>query len=115
MRLSSNNKVRLLPDQLVVTAERHHSDNIRAVLTGASNGGLERRCHAQLVPDPQNAHDPNAVAVVVDGRRVGYVAKVHSSAVRRAISGSNVVLKCVIYWNGETENGIYRVKLFPDL
>ena len=37
----------------------------------------------QLVPDPTNAFDRNAIMVVVDGRRIGYVPKDSTAAVRQ--------------------------------
>lgn len=65
--------------------------------------------------EPDNDSDPHAVGVVVDGFRVGYIARAHSKAVAEAIGERPVELRCVINWNGEVTNGIYRVKLFPDL
>ncbi|MFM7148196.1 MAG: HIRAN domain-containing protein [Actinomycetales bacterium] len=108
-------RIQLLPEQLVVTGERHHADEIRAVLSEAGSGHLQFRCTAQLRPEPQNASDPHAVAVIVGGRRVGYIAKAHSKPVAEALSGRTTEAKCVINWNGEIDNGIYRVKLFASL
>ena len=36
----------------------------------------------ELVPEPDNPHDPNAIRVVVDGRHVGYVPAAECAAVR---------------------------------
>lgn len=45
---------------------------------------------AQLVPEPQNPHDPNAIRVAVDGKTVGYVARDNtariSDIVRRGLT-----------------------------
>ena len=31
--------------------------------------------HVELLPEPENPHDPNAVKVVVDGEHIGYIKK----------------------------------------
>lgn len=36
---------------------------------------LGRDVHAILVPEPQNQYDPNAVAVLVGGLKVGYLSR----------------------------------------
>jgi hypothetical protein len=105
----------LLPEQLVVTGERHYAEEIRAVLSETASGYLQYRCTAELQPEPDNALDPHAVAVRVGGRRVGYIARRHSESVSAVLAGTPAEVKCVINWNGETTNGIYRVKLFASL
>lgn len=97
----------------MVSGERHHADAIRRVVTGHGGGRLEYRCDATLVREPANPHDPHAVEVVVHGERVGYIARVVSETVASRIGDLHVRLDCVIHWNGEVENGIYHVKLFP--
>lgn len=41
---------------------------------------------AELVPEPDNEYDPNAVAVKVDGVRIGYVPKGKAKAVKKLIA-----------------------------
>ncbi|MGA1036054.1 MAG: HIRAN domain-containing protein [Ilumatobacteraceae bacterium] len=106
---------RLLPDQLVVTGERHHSSSIQEILIHLAEGRLQYRCTASLIREFDNIHDPHAVAVIVDDRRVGHIARAHSEAVAEALGKKTVELKCIINWNGEIVNGVYRVKLFPAL
>lgn len=113
MRFRGQRSTRLLPDQLVVTGERHHSDNIQAVLSQSTDGRLQYQCNAVLARELGNDSDPHAVGVLVNGLRVGYIARIHSEDVSEVIGDRNVELKCVINWNGEVLNGIYRVKLFP--
>ena len=98
-----------------MTGERHHAADIRHILTSESGGNLDFKCEARLVPEPDNAADPNAVAVIVHGRRVGYIAAEAAPRVGAEIGDDEVVLKCIIRWNGEVDNGIYRVKLFPTI
>ena len=54
-----------------VVGETFYADAIRAVQLGAHAGdGLK----GLLVPEPDNPHDGNAVAVYLEGRRVGHLA-----------------------------------------
>ena len=42
-------------------------------------------CIAALVPEPNNPHDPNAIAVQVEGRLVGYLSRADARAYRRLV------------------------------
>ena len=116
MRLSRTKNVSRLvleSEHLGVSGERHHADAIRKVLTTHGGGRLEYRCQAVIRCDHGNERDPNAVEVLVHGLRVAYIAKAVSGVVASRIGDKSVELKCVIHWNGELNNGIYHVKLFP--
>jgi len=103
------------PGDLTVVGERHHGAEIRRLLSDRAGGSLDHRCEAHLCREPDNAADPNAVAVVVHGVRVGYIAAECAERVGREVGHDEVVLKCIIRWDGEVDNGIYRVKLFPTI
>lgn len=61
--------------------ESHHAQAILDVLGGAPTlYGV-----AVLMPEPDNAHDPNAIAVYVNARRVGYLSRQSVASSRRAI------------------------------
>lgn len=81
----------------------------------SAEGRLQHRCTASIRREVDNSSDSHAVAVMVDDVRVGYIARAHSEAVAEVIGDQTVELKCIINWNGEINNGIYRVKLFPSL
>lgn len=53
------------------TAE--HQDELEQIAGGRTETGVDRLCGALLVPNPKNPYDPNAIAVVIDTRVVGYV------------------------------------------
>lgn len=111
---SRSKRIIFQPDQLVVAGERHHADDIQWLI--AQNAGrLELHCLARLEWERGNPHDADAIAVLVDQRRVGYIAKSNSTVLRQVIGIDGIELDCVIHWNGETVNGIYDVKLFPPL
>jgi hypothetical protein len=42
-------------------------------LAGDNFGGTMK--WAAVVPEPQNPYDPNAVAIVIDGKKVGYLSR----------------------------------------
>lgn len=46
---------------------------------------LEPGCPAVLVREPANPHDPNAVAVWVQGRKIGYVPKTQNKVLAQFI------------------------------
>ena len=112
-RRTNGRRIDFLPEELVVTGERHHGANIERILQANAEGRLEYRCTARLLRERDNESDPNAVAVMVDDVRVGYIARTHSSSVASELENRGNELKCIIRWNGEHSNGIYRVKLFP--
>ena len=46
---------------------------------------------ATLVREPNNAHDPNAVKVVIEGQHVGYVPKSHNKVLAQFIDAHGVM------------------------
>jgi len=112
-RPKSVSRLVLESEHLGVSGERHYDEAIRKVLATYGGGRLEYRCQAVIRRDRGNERDPNAVEVMVHGLRVAYIAKTLSGLVASRIGDKSVELKCVIHWNGELNNGIYHVKLFP--
>ena len=52
---------------------------------------------AELIPEPDNAYDPNAVKIVVSGVTVGYIPKERCEAVRNILSEQRLIdAYCVI-------------------
>ena len=43
----------------------------------------------ELIPEPENEHDPNAIKVIVDGIKIGYVPKELTSFVRDTLESPN--------------------------
>jgi len=59
-----------------VVGEKFHADQIRPLFPRRiTEGSSTWEGMATLAPEPDNPHDRNAVAVVVDGRRIGHLAK----------------------------------------
>lgn len=54
--------------------------------------------NADLVPEPDNPHDPNAIKVMADGVLVGYVPAAETETVRQLTSEKEIVkIQCSIY------------------
>ena len=55
-----------------VAGESHYQEALRAI---AGEGEVRMDTEAHLIPEPENDHDPNAVRVEIDGRKVGYLPR----------------------------------------
>lgn len=64
--------------------------------------------YADLVPEPDNPHDPNAIKVIVDNVHIGYVPAKSTKSIKKIIESNNVIeISCEIY------GGPYKV--LPDV
>lgn len=63
-------------DELIrVVGVSHYQDALRAITGRAADEEVRQERIATLVPEPDNPHDPEAVAVHIEGRLVGYLAR----------------------------------------
>ena len=60
--------------------EDHHVAEISAIVGGPYDGAIYFRTNVLVAPEPANAYDPNAVAIYLGGKIVGYVPKDDASA-----------------------------------
>ena len=52
----------------------------------------------ELIPEPSNPHDPNAIMVVADGTHIGYVPKEKTKIVRELLEAHpSMEVSCAIY------------------
>lgn len=73
-----------------VVGESHHNANLRRILRDAgmeTGDGGEHFTQCFLLCEPKNQHDPNAVAVVIDGKRVGYIPRVDAEELAPQLQG----------------------------
>lgn len=106
-----------------VVGESHHLDALQAIVT---EEGLDLdqpgqlACQAFLLCEPDNPHDPNAVAVVISLRRVGYIPrddaaglapKLRELANSRVAGGRGGQVLCVQARIGWQERGRIGVRL----
>lgn len=103
-----------------VAGEGHRQDELAAIAgpKGPEGKWVERTAH--LRPEPDNQYDPNAIAVDIDGRHVGYLprdtAAGYGKLVRRAID-THGHATCGAVINGgwrasATDEGHYGVNLY---
>ncbi|HEY3560641.1 MAG TPA: HIRAN domain-containing protein [Kribbella sp.] len=77
-------------EDLEVVGESRYQEALWS-LSGAQVGQSVRcAVAAVLVPEPQNAYDPNAVAVAIEGHRVGYLDRSTAAAY---VSGLNELMR----------------------
>jgi very-short-patch-repair endonuclease len=64
-------------DDLEVVGESHHQDNLWRLAGGRGQPGVQVRCeiYALLVAEDNNPHDPSAIAIWVQGLKVGYLSR----------------------------------------
>ena len=58
----------------------HYCENYRGVIDP------EGRLTVDLIPEPDNPHDPNAIRVYMNGKHIGYVPKEKTAKVRKFLS-----------------------------
>jgi hypothetical protein len=72
-----------------VVGESNYQDAIRKACDWKKGTDTHFECMAELVPEPSNRFDPNAIMVHIDGARVGYLsrgdARKFGPAIRAAI------------------------------
>ena len=56
-----------------IRGESHAQAALAEICGGYARHGHDLACEAQLTPEPDNDHDPGAVAVMIQGHRVGYL------------------------------------------
>jgi HIRAN domain-containing protein len=57
---------------------------------------------AALVPEPDNPHDPDAIAVTIDGRLVGYLSRDENRRWKDVVSGYPIGAEAMIAGRGGT-------------
>jgi tetratricopeptide (TPR) repeat protein len=98
---------------LDVVGESHRQDALWRIVGRRPGGedGVRFDVHAVLVREPDNAHDPNAIGVWIDGFQVGYLsrsdaARYHSGLVAlEQRYGTQIALSGVIAGGGRRDDG----------
>lgn len=106
-----------------VVGESRHQDALDRICGGRCEAGHRRPVVAQLVREPANPHDRKAVAVVIDGEKVGHLPRKLASDWSKIVSdngleNARVTCDAVITggWSrrrndGSTDQGHYGVRL----
>ena len=61
-----------------VHGESHYQSDLAKIAGGVTDEGAHQECAAVLRLEPTNKYDPNAVEVLIDGLRVGYIPAVQA-------------------------------------
>jgi len=105
-------RAEVVRDEMVnVVGESNYQPAIRKACCWESGTDTHLECFAELVPEPNNRYDPNAVRVDIDGACVGYLSRADAvelgPAIEEALAehGSGLV-RAVIAGRaaGETDN-----------
>lgn len=70
----------------VVVGESFHQDALAQLARNDTHDAWESEVVAELVPESDNKHDPQAVAVRIQGRLVGHLSRQDARSFRRRLS-----------------------------
>jgi tetratricopeptide (TPR) repeat protein len=107
-------------EDLEVVGESNYQAALWASCGGTSPDRVRHRITAVLVPEPENIHDQNAIAVSIDGRVVGYLdrqtAALYCRAVNRLMVEHDawIALEGVIVGGGLRADGPGRLGVWLD-
>lgn len=96
-----------------IVGESFYQDALDQICGGKLPEGHDHECVAYLVPEPDNPHDANAVAVYIDNLKVGHVPSYATPRMAAALAGRTVTVDAMIIggWTSDSGDGHYGVKL----
>jgi hypothetical protein len=97
-------------DDLVRVVGTSHYQAELLDLTGGRAGDEEIRVEkvALFVPEPDNPHDPNAIAIEIDGRVIGYLSRNENTRWLDVVTGHEVGAEAMIAGRrGTTGLGVF--------
>ena len=84
-------------DEIVrVAGTSHYQEALRALSARQGDEVVRVEKVALLVPEPDNPHDPNAIAVTIDGQLVGYLSRDENKRWLDVVSGTEVGAEAMI-------------------
>ena len=100
---------------LDVVGESHYQRELEEISGGRTEDGVDLSVNAELVPQDDNPHDQNAVAVQVNGTIVGFLPREQAAAYRCAGRGREKHgARIVGGWDrGSDDRGHFGVRLDP--
>ena len=108
-------------ETLEVVGESHYQDALWEIVGGRTPDPVRHETYALLMPDHANQHDPNAIQVLIDGMRVGYLSREDATAYRPGLlrlmetSPNNLVaFQAVVVGGGPRRDGIGYLGVFLD-
>lgn len=118
MPVSSDSVVALEGDgsySFDIVGESHYQDELKRIAGPKQEKGKALECEALIIHEPDNPHDRNACAVMIDGRKVGYLSKedAKDQVSFRQSPGFSLSAKALIMggWSDHRGEGSYGVRL----
>lgn len=105
-------------DELEVVGESNYQPELWAACGGRVGDRIRHSVVAVLVPEPQNAHDANAIAIQINGSTVGYFPRNTAAEYRPGLlklmeqNGGYIALEGVVVGGGSYEDGPGRLGLW---
>lgn len=87
--------------------ESNYQDALEKVVGGRRPRGVDKRVTAELVPEDDNPYDSKAVAVLIDGLKVGYLSR-GQARIFRAEAGDGLKSAKRILCRGRIRGGWNR-------
>jgi HIRAN domain len=101
-----------------VVGESHYQPAIRAACDWKPGIDTRFECMAELVPEPTNPHDSNAIMVRVEGRQVGYLSRADAvrlgPSIREAVGAQGVGM-CRAFIAGRADGDTDNLGVFLHL
>lgn len=98
-----------------IVGESYYQDALDMICGGKRPGGHRREARALLVPENDNPHDDQAVSVIIESQRVGYLSRRHARELRAQSDGDVAwTVAAVIvggWYEADGSEGHYGVKL----
>jgi hypothetical protein len=108
-------------EALYVVGESYRQEALWTLVGGTRQEGVRVECVAQLIPEPENPYDRNAIAVFIEGEHVGYLSRSDAAAYLGGLThlidespNSRVTLHGWICGGGLREDGLGRLGVFLD-
>jgi hypothetical protein len=82
-------------DELVRAVGTSHYQPALLALSGRqADEEIRRDAIATLVPEPDNPHDPDAIAVHIDDKLVGYLSRDENRRWQEVVTGTDATIGC---------------------
>lgn len=101
-----------------VVGESHYQPALEAIAGPKTPARKAFACQAQLIREPSNPYDANAVRVDIDGRTVGYLSRTLAEDVADCVEdrgerGAAIMCPAMIVggWRDGADEGAYGVRL----
>lgn len=103
-----------------MVGESYYQDALTKVTGGRRSHGVDMNCVAMLIPEPTNEYDRDAVAVTINGLKVGHLsreeARYYRPLVDRTIKAAGVATVeariCGGWDRGASDRGSFGVELY---